>query len=432
MERYIEPAQYVLEKLKERGAEDAECCVINSVNTELNWQDGDLTLMRTYPDVKVALRALSSQRAGSASAARFEKEALDEAVDECIASMKSATPDEYESAALPEEGQKTFTQGELAPDADRMLERFVEYMEHAVKEDPERGADDHLLTHIRRDQVFINSRGVDLQSKQGYYAIGPRRGDLFVPDLTQSLIGIGEVDLPFDRPLRREPVKPLGEKFCGTVVFHPRFHRLFWWLSTFVVFSETNMTGEKGSPRNRWADKLGEKVASDCLSLSYRPLDPRVCNASPFTKDGYPARNVEMLKDGVFREMPLSARAAKMLGRTRNFPPPGHDEDDLKYNIFVEPGTQSIREIIKGIDKGLVVFSLPGAMPGDVTDGDIAGIVRNGLLIENGEITRPISEVMVSHNYYEMLKNVRAVSSECRYTGGDMTPWIAVDGYTVQ
>lgn len=432
MEHYKQLAQYVLDRLKDEGADDAQCHMINQTYTELNVENNEFSLMRTYSDIKVAMKALSCLKPGTATAARLSKDSLDEAIEQCIASMHAAQPDEYEGMAEPEGGCTSFTKGELEPDSDGMLTRVVEYVEDKNKKDPDETIDQFIMSHVRVDQVFLNTRGVNLDSKNGYYALGVRGGSLFTPNLKNRLITVGEVIPPYDEALRKEPVKPLDARFEGTVIFHPRYHRLFWWLSSFCVFNENSMLGTDGHPKNKWADSLGEQVTSECLSLSFRPLDERVCNASPFTKDGYLSRNVDVIKNGIFSEMRLSAKAARKTGRPRNSGPFGHEEDDLKCNIFVEPGQESIRDIIKGVKKGLIIFTLPGAMPGDVTDGDFAGIVRSGLLIENGEVTRPISEVMVSHNYYEMLKSIRAVSSEYYYSGGDITPWIAFDGFTIQ
>jgi PmbA protein len=63
--------------------------------------------------------------------------------------------------------------------------------------------------------------------------------------------------------------------------------------------------------------------------------------------------------------------------------------------------------------------------------GDFAGVAKNSYLIEDGEIKYPVSEVMVSGNFAEMLRNVKAVSRERVNFGHAISPWVAVSGVTI-
>ena len=51
-----------------------------------------------------------------------------------------------------------------------------------------------------------------------------------------------------------------------------------------------------------------------------------------------------------------------------------------------------------------------GGMPG--VNGDFSGVAKNSFLIENGKVTTPISETMISGNLAEMLNSIIAVSAD--------------------
>ncbi len=431
MQVYKDLAQYALDALKRHGAEDASCYILHEAQTEANLENSEFSLLRTFSTDTIVLKAVAGHKAGSTVATLLTKDAINHAAVQCTDKMKLAEPDTFEGIAETPVRQ-SFESGSMEPDVDGMLHNIMECVEHQASKSYEDPLSEYILSHKCKDEVCLNTNGVDLDSRLGYYAAGSRSGNLFMPNLSRSFAGFGDMGNPFDDALRKEPVKPLGGKFEGSIVFTPRYLRLYWWLSHLVLFNPDATTGENGCSKHLWADRFGKAVASPCFSLSNRPMDERVCNASPFTYEGYLARNVELIRGGMLKELLYPARYARKLGKLPNIAPMDHSSDDvLSTNVFIEPGEQSIREIIGGIKKGILVFSLPGGIPHN-EEGTFSGIVRGGLLIEDGVVTRPVSEIMVTGNYYDMQKNIRGVSSEYRFAGGDLTPWIAFDGVNVQ
>ncbi len=429
MQEYKDLAQYALEALKRRGADGASCYIRRETQTEANLENGEFSLLRTFTTDKIELKAIAGQKAGSATASLLTREAIDEAADQCAETMK-AEP----FATIPEEPvKKSFVSGSLEPDVDGMLRNVMECVEYQAAKPNEDPLREYILKHVRKDEVCLNTNGLELDSRLGYYSSGRSSAGAYMPDLHRSFAGFGETENPFDEALRKEKVKPLGRRFEGSIVLVPRFVRLYWWLSLLSLLNEGRTTGEDDFSKHQWADKFGQAVASPCFNLSNRPLDERFCNASPFTTEGYLARNVDLIKNGELKDLLYSGRCAKMLGRVPNASPIDYTEDDnlLPLNMLIEPGTSSIREIIGGIDKGLYLFSLPGGIPHN-DEGTFSAVIRDGLLIEKGVVTRPVSQIMVTGNYYDLQKNIRGISSEYRFGGGDITPWIAFDGVNVQ
>jgi len=431
MERYREAALYAAEALKRAGADDAECYVRRDEVTEVNVDGGDLSLMRTYGSDALILSGLKDKKPGKSSIARIDKTSIDEAVRACIAGMASGEADESRAIAEPE-NNGSFTKGPLECDYDALLHRVAEYADYYQNENDE-NLDEYIISHVRSKTAYFNTNGVDLSSDLGWYQIGGRSGGLFAGDMSLPLSEIGKVDEPFDKKLRKQEVKPLGGKFEGTLIYHPRFVRLEWWLAMFVVFGEETTLGENGAKRHRWVDKLGETVASSCFNFSNTPLDERFCGAPYFTSDGNFAKNVDFIKDGKLVNLPADRRVSQKLGLPVTMPPVNHENDEvIKCNFFVKPGEQSIHEIVSGVKRGIIVERLPGCVPHQAERGDVNSVIRGGLLIEDGVITRPVSEVMVAGNYYDKFNNIRGISSEYRFSGGDITPWIAFDGFIMQ
>jgi len=95
-------------------------------------------------------------------------------------------------------------------------------------------------------------------------------------------------------------------------------------------------------------------------------------------------------------------------------------------NLYLEPGTETPEEIIKGVDKGLYVTSLIGYGVNLVTGDYSRG--ATGLWIENGELTHAVEEVTIAGNLKEMLRNVSAVGNDLMFRGSTASPTIRMDG----
>ena len=62
---------------------------------------------------------------------------------------------------------------------------------------------------------------------------------------------------------------------------------------------------------------------------------------------------------------------------------------------------------------------------------DLSGVAKNSFLIENGKVTKALSEVMISGNLADMLRDVVAVSRERECSGYWLLPWVRVRGVTI-
>ena len=63
--------------------------------------------------------------------------------------------------------------------------------------------------------------------------------------------------------------------------------------------------------------------------------------------------------------------------------------------------------------------------------GEFSGVAKNSFLIENGKLVTALTETMISGCIADMLKTVRAISSEVLRDGTCSLPFIAFDGVTV-
>ncbi|WP_248405963.1 metallopeptidase TldD-related protein [Butyrivibrio fibrisolvens] len=99
------------------------------------------------------------------------------------------------------------------------------------------------------------------------------------------------------------------------------------------------------------------------------------------------------------------------------------------WDLIVEPGDKSLEEMIKSVDKGLIMGGYSGGEPG--TNGEFSGVAKNSFFIENGEVKYAVSETMVNGNLGEIVKNIRDISKEQICDGSSVVPYIAVSGVVI-
>ena len=99
------------------------------------------------------------------------------------------------------------------------------------------------------------------------------------------------------------------------------------------------------------------------------------------------------------------------------------------WSLIVDPGEKSFDEIIKSVDKGLIMGNFSGGEPG--ANGEFSGVAKNSFFVENGEIKYALSETMVNGNLGEIVKNIRDISKDVVCDGSSVIPYIAVDGVVI-
>ena len=93
----------------------------------------------------------------------------------------------------------------------------------------------------------------------------------------------------------------------------------------------------------------------------------------------------------------------------------------------IKPGKKSFSELVKSIDKGIIIEGALGAHSGNIPNGDYSVGVNPGLYVENGEIIGRVKDVMIAGNIYETLKYVIDIGDTLHpsFIGlGDYNAWV--------
>jgi PmbA protein len=424
-----ETAAYALEALM-KNADKAACRLSSGRKDEFNVEANKFTLMRTLFNDELYLKVIKGGRKGVLVINKLDKDSVERAVEDCVALTASASPDDAEDIAERCENKK-FDQGIGGPDMGGLFKRSKDFIEQLKDEYPKIVLEGMTSDFDSVKQTYLNSNGVEFNSFTEYYQFGTmfsakdgEKSSSFNGYVARlASLSVPFIDLDMYRTLLSESENSLDGrmvegKFTGKVIVTPACDDMIWQTIIDCFLSDSPLV--QGT--SRWKDALGKKVADQKLTMRAAPLHPDIVAGERFSADGFESRNTDFIRDGVLSSFALSLYGSRKTGKSRAL-------NSAFGNLEVASGNTPIAEMIRGVDRGILLNRFSGGSPGP--SGDVSGVAKNSFLIENGAISCALKETMVSFNIVDILMNITAISTEKRKNGITVMPWCCFDGVTI-
>jgi predicted Zn-dependent protease len=156
--------------------------------------------------------------------------------------------------------------------------------------------------------------------------------------------------------------------------------------------------------------RLGEQIVSDKVRLYSDPAHP-LAPALPFDGQGLPVKTIDWIDKGVLKNLSYSRYWAQKQGKE---PTPGPG------NLIMDGGTASMDELIKGVERGVLVTRFWYIRQLDPQTLLVTGLTRDGLfLIEKGKVTRPVKNMRWNESPVFALNNLDAMTAPERTVSGE-------------
>jgi PmbA protein len=165
--------------------------------------------------------------------------------------------------------------------------------------------------------------------------------------------------------------------------------------------------------------KVGTKIAADNVDLR----DDGFCDASfistPFDSEGVATGNKAVIEKGVLKTLLYNTKSAEKEGvkSTGNgFKPNFRAAVATSVtNFYLVPSEKPCDQIITDMGKGIMITDLAGLHSGTNTISGDFSLSADGFLIEDGKISRPLEQITVAGNFYDMLKNIKDIGNDLRF-----------------
>ncbi|HJO10547.1 MAG: metallopeptidase TldD-related protein [Gammaproteobacteria bacterium] len=177
-------------------------------------------------------------------------------------------------------------------------------------------------------------------------------------------------------------------------------------------------------------NRLGEKLFDDRVTIY---SDPNYADAetAPFTNGGQPVSRQTWVNSGTVENLSRSRFWADQLGQEA-LPSPS--------NLIMQGGSDSLEEMIASTERGVLLtrfWYIRGLNPRIIS---YTGLTRDGtFLIEDGRISRPVTNFRFNQSLVEMLQNVQMIGLSVRVAASEnssvstpiVVPTLKVDGFNL-
>jgi len=440
-----EIARDVVKQAVAAGASDAECTIAEGDEFSANVRMGELETLKEAGSRGAGLRVLIGKRMGASYTSDLTPEGIRQMVQSAVDLAALTTEDPHAGLPDPEEFGSIDTDLQLFSNETANLPT-EERIEMAKRAEAAALAVDPRITNSEGasfdssvgGRIFANSRGFLGAYRSSYCSVSA------VPVATQN--GSMERDYWYTsarnykgledpesvgRKAAARALRRLGAVKVDTqrvpVIFEPRTARTL--LGNIFEAVDGRAIYRKAS---FLAGKLGEKIADERITLVDDGTIPGLFGSSPFDDEGVPTRRTPVIERGVLKSYLLNTYTARKLdlkttgnasrGITGNAGI-GHG------NFFIEAGTRTQEEIIRGVKNGFFVTELIGSGVNIVTGDYSRGAV--GIWIRDGELAFPVSEVTIAATLQEMLNGIAEIGNDLEFLSSVSAPTIMLGEMTV-
>ncbi len=164
-----------------------------------------------------------------------------------------------------------------------------------------------------------------------------------------------------------------------------------------------------------YAGKVGEKVASDLVTVVDDGTLPGKYGSYRYDDEGHPARRTVLIEEGYLRGYLYDYLTSRKDGAspTGNGRRESYQHKPLPRmsNTYLAPGDATPEEIIRETKRGLLVRKMGGGQV-NTANGDFVFEVAEGYLIEDGEVTVPVRGATLTGNGPEVLRTIDLVGRD--------------------
>ncbi|MBP7029389.1 MAG: TldD/PmbA family protein [Spirochaetes bacterium] len=426
-----------MEKLMQIAKKNADHVLIRNIKEEMtnvSFENGELKNIETSIASNIALTLIKDGKIGFAYTTnlidreQFVKNALTSlkgGVDGSYGISNSGDPVKLNSYDKSIENIGT---SQLVDEA----KRTIDYLK--TKTDGQVNLEQGM---VKEEIRILNSNGVDYSQKNSSYFLYPMvlypgsYSSVMRAFASKSLKNIDQniLDLLLNlyNSSNKQVCPPGGQM---KVLFLPEAFYTIAWRMISALSSENayyNISPIK--------DKIGSKIFSSMITAYDNPIDDTMPGSRSFDDEGTVTSKVMLIENGVLQSFYFDRKTAKKMGtkstgngycrEISRLPKP-----DVR-NFTIEAGALTLEQMIKSIDKGVIVPSVLGAHSGNIPNGDFSVGLSPGIYVENGEIIGHVNDSMVAGNIYDVLNKVIAIENEKHLASMGCFPAVLFDNINV-
>lgn len=419
-----------LHKLVNKGQdkmEDVEAFLVKQKQLEIEIYKGDIDKYSIAESGGLSLRGSSNGKMGYSYTEKIEDDSIDMLIDDALENSKyiEGSSDEV-----------IFSGSESYEDLNHYNESLKEVstqdkINFAINLEKEAYALDSRVFAVdacayqefEGERYIVNSKGIDLHDKSNggatYISVVVKEGEDTKTGISYRIFS-DFTSLDYKEMAKEavdNAITMLGAENIKSDKYPVIFENTTFadLLAAFTpIFSADNV--QKGLSLLK--GKVGEEIAAPILSI----VD------DPFLKGGYGSRNFDdegtastfnrIIDNGKLEKIAYNWKTANKDGVTST----GNASRSYKGSISIAPtnlyvvnGDTDIDELMILADNGLYINDLAGLHSGlNAVSGDFS-LSASGYEIINGEKKRPVNQITIAGNLYELFKDIVAIGNDLKF-----------------
>ncbi|MCK4747717.1 MAG: TldD/PmbA family protein [Bacteroidales bacterium] len=412
-------AKWAMEHALKNGAQQASVSISNSNSSQIEVREEKIDKLEEANRNSLRIALYVDNKYSSISTNRLNnKEEVVRFIEEAIAGTKYLSEDEFRTLPDPElyykgggDDLKTVDENFASVDPQQKIKYAFDVEKEVLGKDERIISVSTTYNDNRSGSVMVTSNGFEGDTEYSSYAlvaqVSVKSGDarpssywyessIFHSDLIKEGIGkqalkraldklgqekinSGKMPMIVENRLARQTIQPLISALRGNSIQQK---------NSFLI------------------DMAGEKIGSDLLTLTDNPFIVSGSGSRLFDREGLALKKRMIVDQGVLKAYYIDTYYGKKL----DMAPTSGDTTNLVF----KPGDKGLEELIASMDRAILVTGFNGGNSNGTTGDFSYGI--EGFLVENGKLTKPVSEMNITGNFKQVLKDLIAVGNDV-YTG---------------
>jgi len=401
-----ELAKWISVKLGKAGADESSVFVSNSRKIEIEYRDGQIEKLKESTQNSLSLDLYVEGKYSSHTTNNLNRSDLEKFIEGTISMTKYLSKDKFR--ALPDkklyEGRKDIDLKLYDPDYEKIETKqrveLVREVESAAKK-----RSDKLISatagysDIFSESVMVNSNGFIGEKNSTSYSCGAeatvKDGNKGRPEDYYYSRSRFFKELPSPEFLGEKAVdyavRKIGQEKIGSGIFDMLIENRSVGRILYALYGPMS-AGSIQQKRSFLDGKIGKQITSEKLTIIDDPLITKGLGSRSFDSEGITSRKRTIIDNGILKDYYIDSYYGKKLGMTPN--------SGSSSNLVFEYGNRPIEDIVKNINKGILVTSFIGGNSNPTTGDFSYGVM--GLLIEKGKIIKPVNEMNITGNISEL------------------------------
>ncbi|WP_321287852.1 TldD/PmbA family protein [uncultured Sunxiuqinia sp.] len=423
-------AKWAMQHALDGGADQVSIIISQSKSSNVDVREQKIDTLKEAIESNMSIRLYVDNKYSSHRTNRLEQTELSRFIEQAIVATKYLSPDPYRSLPDPNlyyqgEGEDLGTEDTSYDNIDpkTKVDLAFQIEKEAINKDERIISVSASYSDKTSSRLMVTSNGFEGETKNSSYSLGAsvsvdggdarpsdawRERAILFDQLQKSNIG----SVALDRVLKKIGQQKISSGKYDMLVENRAIGRLFYPLLS-------ALDGYNIQQKNSFLiDKIGEKVASEKLTLTDDPFIQGGLGSQLFDSEGLALKKREVFKQGVLGTYYIDTYYAKKL----EMEPTTGDSS----NLIFESGEKDLEALVKSMKKGILVTGFNGGNTNGSTGDFSYGI--DGFLVEDGEIIKPVSEMNISGNMKELWMNLAEVGTDPNPISSWQTPSMLFKG----